>query len=184
MGNQQALAGQRVTAGLLNSLPADLAELTTGSVTNSTAETTIGTFSSGYPAGDALIVSAGYTFYVTGSWDSTGTPTIRFRLYIGTVTSTNRIYDTGTMTGSGTASGASYWIRAHLLITATGVSGTFDGGGDGTISNVTAGQPVGSTFTGQSIDTTSVHNILLTAQYSAASASNTARTNAGLMARL
>ncbi|HEY6278722.1 MAG TPA: hypothetical protein VIX86_20610 [Streptosporangiaceae bacterium] len=175
-----AYAGQRATAGQLGRVTA---LLTTGSVTNSSSETTIGTFSAGYPANDGA-VSGGYLFYVTGTFDTTGTPTLELRLYMASVAAGNRIWDSGALATGGTNTVQPFWIRAFLLVTATGSSGTFDAGGDAQGANWNAAAGVFSNFTASAIDTTATHDIVLTAKYSAASSSNTCRTTAGSALRM
>lgn len=180
----QAAAGTDITAALLNSLPFPLDTLAIGSVTNSTSETTIGTFAVGIPANDASF-NSGYRFKITGSWDSTATPTIQLRLYLGSLmTGTRRIFDSGSMTGSGAGTSKAFWLDAFLICTLGGGSGTMDCGGLMTIVNTSTGQPVSSAFTGQTFNTTFTQQLILTAQFGTASASNTARTLSGVMGRL
>src|SRR5215472_14124815 len=105
------LAGQDITAALLNSLPQPLDTLTTGSIANSVAETVIGTFPAGIPANDAA-TNNGYNFVVTGTADVTGTPTLRIRLRVGSAGGP-RIYDSGSLT-TGAGSAQPWWINCFL----------------------------------------------------------------------
>lgn len=177
------LAGQKVTAAALNALPADLASLTTGSVANSITETTIGTFSSGIAANDPA-VNGGYDAMITGTQDvAAATPTLRFRVYVGTAASSNRVFDSGVLTTSGTGTARPFWIRAFLIVTATGVTGTFDSGGLISAAGFSVSL-TSSNFTAGTIDTTAAHDVILTALWGTANAGNIARTTAGLLQRM
>ncbi len=175
------LAGSDITAAALNALPAPLDTLAIGSVTNSAAETTIGTFANGIPANDPGLNSA-YVFTVSGTCDVTATPTLRLRLYIASVTTAHRIFDSGVLTTSAGA-GQPWWLWARVIITGTGSSGTHDPGGIGAFAAVSAAA-ITSIFTAQTINTTIANQILLTAQWGTASASNTCRSTGGTMGRL
>src|SRR5215472_12490456 len=163
------LAGQDITAALLNSLPQPLDTLTTGSVTNSAAETVIGTFAAGIPANDE-VTNNGYNIVVTGTDDATSTPTIRIRIRLNSAGG-NRIYDSGSLTASaGTAQ--PWWINCFLMVTSTGSSGTFDSGGIGAYATIaTPTAPVASLFTAAAINTTVTNTLVVTAQWGTPSAS-------------
>jgi len=180
MGNA-VRAGQKIGAETLNDLPAHLADLSTGSVTNSTTETTIGTFSAAIPANDP-VVNSGYQLRVTGTTDTTGTPTLRLRAYIGSVAAGNLIYDSGAVATSGAATGRPWQLEAWFLITGTGSGGTADGGGWVNSAHI-ASSPLFDSQTGAAIDTTAAQDILITATWGTASASDTARTTAGAIIR-
>ena len=176
------LAGQDLTAATLNALPAPLDVLTTGSVTNTTTETTIGTFPNGIPAGDAS-ANSGYEFVVTGTYDSSGTPTLRIRLYVASIATGNRIYDSAAHTTAGTGTNQPWWVRGHLVVIGTGSGGTFDGGGvagiaDGTVNTIM------SLFAADAINTTVANPIIVTAAWGTASTSNICRTRGGTLGRL
>jgi hypothetical protein len=174
-------AGQRLTAAVLNGLPGDLVAFTTGNVTNSALETAIGTFSAAIGANDA-VVGGGYQFLVFGTTDTIATPTIRFRLYCGPVVSGNLIGDFGTQTTSAGATNKPWWLKVWMIVTATGSAGTFEAGGIADSSNVSGG-PFASSRTAVAINTTIANDVILTAQWGTASASNTARTLAGAAQR-
>ena len=180
MGNK-ILAGQEVIADALNDLPAHLADLTTGSVTNSVAETTIGTFSAAIAANDAT-TNSGYRLQVTGTTDTTATPTLRIRAYIGSIAAGNMIYDSTAKATSGAATGKPWYLSVTFLVTGTGTGGTASAGG-WLHSDHIAASPVTDAETGVAIDTTAAKDILVTATWGTASASNTARTSGGSIVR-
>jgi hypothetical protein len=175
-------AGQRVTPAVLEGA-SDLAGLTTGSVTNSTTETAIGTFTAGYPGGDGG-VNTGYTFYITGTFDTTGTPTITFNLYMASVAAGNQMFGSGALTTGGTNTSEPYWIVAFLVINGTGVSGTFDSGGWGQAANAASANMFQNNRAAKTIDTTTTHDVVFTAKWSASSSSNTCRTTGGQMSKM
>jgi hypothetical protein len=175
-------AGQRITPATLEAA-GDLAGLTTGSVTNTVTETTIGTFSSGYQGGDGSVNTV-YDFFLTGTFDTTSTPTLRLRLYVASAASGNRIWDSSATATGGTNTGQPFWIIAKLVITATGSTGTFDSGGISQGANWNSANLIASNFSGNAIDTTSTHDIILTALWGTASSSNTCRTTGGQMSKM
>jgi hypothetical protein len=171
-------AGQRITASVLNSLPVDLGALGTGSITNSVTETVIGTFSSAIPQNTA-VAGSGYSFLISGTTDTTGTPTIQWRLYVGGIVAAQLIFDSGVQTTNGTATSKAYTVRAFLIVTGTGSSGTFESFGLVNSAHVSGGANYNSR-TASTINTTVSNDVVLTAKWGTASSSNTARTLAGI----
>lgn len=183
MGVSPVSAGQRITAAMINGLPVTWSQLTTGSGgTSSTGEVVIGTFQSAMPANDPA-VGFGYMWRVVGTTNETGTPNITLRTRIDTAGGTAIVSHTAMtanqgnsrlfslegwmfFTAIGAGGAATADERVHEIITTTG-NGTF-----------------ASTFGTPSIDTTSAHSIVITAQFSASNAGNLASTLAGTLYKI
>lgn len=170
-------AGQRVTAGTLNALPGDIVTLTTGNTVNSSTEVTIGTFSACIPANDA-VVNGGYRWLIFGSTDTTGTPTIRFRFYVGSAAGANLIFDSGSGTTNGAATNKPWSILAWMMVITTGTTGTFEGFGLANSAHINA-SPLTNNNHASTINTTVSNDVIVTAQWGTANASNNCRTLAG-----
>lgn len=172
-------AGSRAVAAQGSALATFVSSLTTGSIASSTTETVIGTLN--VPAntvslGDILKLK------IFGSIDTTGTPTITFKLRF-----TNTSGGTILTMFSGTARTASnqpYYVDLDLMVTATGASANFEAAGhfidrittgtaatSGQVNNVNAG----------GFDSTASTNLVLTATWGTSSASNIARTLQGAL---
>ena len=176
------LAGQEVTADELNALGNRIATATTASAADTSAETVIATYV--IPANDpSLTLNGGYELHLWGEASCTGTPSLIIRARMGSVSGTNLGQFTNTCQDNG--SNMSFNVRMGMMITASGSSGTFDD----TIelisvlaSATTAWQ--GETTRGASIDTTGSVTIVITATWSAASASNVCTADIGSIDRI
>lgn len=177
MGIAQFAAGQKLTASQLNSLPVVVSYLSTGSVSNSAAETVIGTFT--IPAGDATF-PGGYQFFVHGTGSITGTPTLTVRMRL------NGIAGTLLVTGTGTATIPTniFQFQGWLGMEALGSPGSFGQQISVVLTYTgTASQAFG-VLDAVAMNTTVSNTLVITAQYSAASPSNTATTKFGALYRL
>jgi hypothetical protein len=187
MGAVPVTAGQRITAALLNALPVTLAPLVTGSVSNSAAETVIGTFT--IPANTITATGQGLQWRICGSADSNGTgpPTIGFQIRLGTAGTTAD----GLMLGSatyineraGSSTGLGWDLDGWLYFTGTGAAAPYVARMT-SIDQITSGaaaqhQFIVSTAGAKTADITSVLKLTVTATWSAASTANVARTLAG-----
>lgn len=158
-----------------------LAKIVTGSIANSVTETVIGTFNS-IPANDPI---AGSCYHVSarGTADFTTSPTVTIRVRLDSITGA-RQFDSGALTCAGTLTNRAWAVEARFMVTATGVSGSYETFGwynDGIRSS---NSQIGSNFTGQVIDTTSAHTVVVTATWGTASASNVCRSLAGTLERV
>jgi hypothetical protein len=183
------LAGQRITAALLNGLPTGIA-LATGSMANSATETVIGSFQ--IPANTITAVNSGFQYYIYGTADNvvTATPTIAFSTRLGTTgtTSDQGIAFGPTITCRATAqTGQGWWIEGWINFGVTGASGGVYQRADfyqaitaapNTMTPVLSGGLVSG---GGNINTTVANQLTVTAHWSAASASNIARSLAGAL---
>lgn len=173
-------AGQRITAAALNHLPVTL-PLTTGNVSNSVAETTIGTFT--IPGNDP-VVGGGYLFRCFGIVSDTLTPTFFTRVKL---TGPGGSLLAGSFGGTLRSSVANmrFDITLEMFFTAIGSTGSFD-----TVSTqrdtLTSASInfTGSAVPGLAVDTTNAIIIAVTAQFGTANAANTASTTSGVMNRL
>lgn len=158
-----------------------LSKLATGSIASTVTETVIGTFSL-IPANDPIV---GSTFHVSarGTADFTTSPTVTIRVKLDS-TSGQRQFDSGALTCNGTATNKAWALEARFMITATGAGGTYESFGWYNDSLRTANTQIGSNFTAQTIDTTSAHTVVVTAQWGTASASNVCRSLAGTLERV
>ncbi len=187
MGEALITAGQRITASMLNGLPVALANLATGSVTSTTTETVVGTLAAAIPAGDAA-VNSGYEIRVSGTADGAATsPTLTLALRLDTAAGAVLVTHSAVTYLAAGGTGRGFFIAATFHATAVGVSGKLFGVSQ-LLENVSktgnANVDSQNNQNNTTIDTTVAHNIVLTAKWSAASASNTARTLAGDIVRI
>jgi hypothetical protein len=176
MGLTSVLAGQDETAATANLLPPAASILATGTVSNSNAETIIGTFT--IPAGDASSASGGYWFYVHGTSTEAANPNLTLRTRLNSTAGT-------ILSSLGpsalTATPGTFDILLWLLFEGIGAAGTFGCVSQTTMTNVafiTGGAEA------VAINTTIANTLVITAQFSAAAAANTATTKAGVLYRL
>src|SRR5215469_12120266 len=109
MGTTPVSAGAPIKASDINNLPVIVNQLATGSLSNTTSETIIGTFT----VGAGTIVSPtglGLKFYVTGRVNCTGTPSFTLRMRLNGLAGTTLNSVVNTM--GNTAAGFQYegWI--------------------------------------------------------------------------
>lgn len=147
---------------------------------NNIVATTIATFT--VPANDAA-TGSWYQFNAFGTASSTGTPTITFRAKYG---ATGIATFTAITTASGLAGGG-WQVAGNIYIITNGATGTISTFVrlDTQINSSTtdATQTLLSDGTFGSIDTTSAQSLTITAQWSAASASNTVSATFGAITR-
>lgn len=184
MGLPPVLAGQRITANLLNGLPVTVAQLATSSFNNSGVEQVIGSFTA--PAGDVTAVGQGYQMRIFGSCDSAaGTALLTWKLRLNSLTGT--LVSTAIAVTPRTTTNAPFTVDAWLYFTAVGASGTVDVQGylnEGVTSGATVLHPILSAPNIGTIDTTSAATYVLTALWGTAATGNAVRTLAGGMNRI
>ncbi|NUP47561.1 MAG: hypothetical protein HOW97_09660 [Catenulispora sp.] len=156
--------------------------LTTATVANTATETVIGTFT--IPANDA---QAGGVYRATmyGTASSTGTPTITFKVRLGGVSGQILASFPAVTTASGVASGG-WLVETRLLCIVNGAAATWSASSalNQQIASLTAGtSSVALTNGTVTVDSTINEALVVTATWSAASASNTASSTAGLLYR-
>lgn len=172
------LAGQRLTSQLLSTTVSTLA---TGSVSNSTAETVIGTLT--IPAGNPS-VGTGYRFTVFGSVDDAGTPALSVSVRLGGVAGT-LIWNSGSLTCASGITGQWWFLDCVTYFTATGSGGTLQFGGTLAESyTTTSGASHVSGLTGVTVNTTAAMTLSITGKWGTLSPSNTVRTLGGSLLRL
>src|SRR5215469_8427771 len=132
MGINPVAAGQKLTATMINQLPVVISYLSTGSVSNSNAETVVGTFT--IPANDPTF-PGGYEWISHATCTMTASPTLTVRLRLGGVAGT--LLSSGTGTFSVTP--GIFQFQGWLLMEATGAGGSF--GGQSTVAVNFAGSP-------------------------------------------
>jgi len=156
--------------------------LTTATVANTASETVVGTFT--IPANDAQAGGV-YRMVMYGTASSTGTPTITFRVRLGGVAGT-ALATFGAITTSSGASNQAWQMSTNLFAIAPGSSGTYSAFSSlaQQIASPT-GLATSNTMTNGTVTANSTTNLTLvvTAQWSAASASNTVSSTAGLLSR-
>jgi hypothetical protein len=146
-------------------------------VTNTTTETSMFTGATA-SLGSTLTIQAGsvrvgtlFRLRIYCAFNTTGTPTIRFRLKLGGVT----IADSTAITSPNNAGGVAF-LDLFIPVTAIGAAGSVKGQMDGKLASSTGGAYTPVVFTGAigaiAIDFTADQLIDLTAQWSAASSSN------------
>jgi len=178
MGITAVAAGQRLTAAMINSLPVVVSYLSTGGVSNSVAETVIGTFT--IPASDPQF-PGGYRMNIFGTVTETGSPTVSIRVKLNTTGGTTLLSLTGATVSNATSF---FGITGFLGFSSVGVSGAF--GSDLKLNqNFNGSSVIGGGIAGAvAINTTGGSNlIIVTAQFGTANASNTATTTFGAMYR-
>lgn len=177
-------------SGLNGTIPLSaLAKTSTTTLSNSTTETVLHTFTI---AGSDASVGSVYSIRATGTMDwTTGSPTVTFRVRLGGVSGATIASCTVACTSSASTSGPAWNVEGDIVCITTGSSGTWRGsikalagiqsGGFGAAANpATAGAP--SSAVTQT--TTSTNDLVITAQWSAASASNTIRCDTGYASRI
>jgi hypothetical protein len=175
MGVAQFTAGQPLTALEVNQLPVIVSYLSVGSVTNTAAETVIGTFT--IPAGDPTF-PGGYFWKVHGTALEAGSPTCAIRMRFGSLVGTQMAIVTGVIT---TATSI-FDLEGFIGIESLGSGGTLGGMTTATMTGLSISQWQNEAL---AINTTISNNIVVTAQYvSGGSTSNTASTKFGAMYRL
>lgn len=168
------VAGQPIRASDLNNLPVVASVMALGSVTNSNAETVVGTFT--IAGGLITAVNQGIRWKALFSCGGTGSPNLTFRVRTGGLAGTLIA-----QIGPSAITSASAWVplEGWMLFSAVGTSGTFGG-----LSNLTqafaggspapaAGQ-VFDVYNAISWNTTIANTIVVTAQFSVANAANVA----------
>lgn len=178
----QIYAGEQVTADQINAMSRFVSVITCDSVTDTETETIVGTVT--IPATDAgLAVNGGYYLLWMGVVSCTGTPTLIIRVRMGSVTGANLQQYSNTCLSD--LSDATATLRMEMLITAAGSSGTFS-----CVSQLISGigaTPTASQFdagNALAINTTEAVTLVITAQWNAASTSNTATGTAGNLDRV
>lgn len=154
----------------------------TATAANSTAETVVATMT--IPASDASAGTA-YRYTAQGTASTTGTPTLTIRVRLGGVAGSVIAAFTAVTTSSA-ISGRGWRVDGTLHSVTTGASGTWSGAA--TLAhhlNNTVGQ-LQTELTDAAVtrDTTADQALVVTAQWSAASASNTTAAAAAHMLRL
>jgi len=177
MGITAVAAGQRLTAAMINSLPVVVSYLSTGSVSNSTAETVIGTFT--IPANDPQF-PGGYRMNIFGTVTEAASPTVSIRVKLNSTGGTTLLSLTGATVS---ATPAYFGITGFLGFSSIGSTATF--GSDLKINqNFNGSSVIGGGIAGAvAINTTNSNTIIVTAQFGTANASNTATTTFGAMYR-
>ena len=181
MGVSQVVAGQKITAALLNGLPAQVAALSTGSVSNTTAETVIGSFA--VPAGQVTATGNGLAFRIFGTADATGTPALALKMRFGTTGSTSDllIYTYLSITARA-GTGFGFALDGWFYFTTVGSSGVICGVSQQSqqISTATDSPPNWAFASNLStIDTTVAESLTVSATWGTASTSNVCRTLVG-----
>ena len=181
MGITQLAAGQKLTAATINQLPVVVSYLSTGSGgTSSTSEVQIGSFT--IPAGDPTF-PGGYQWVIHTVCTAAASPTLTVRLRLNSLA--------GTILGINDASNTQSFspgIVQHngwIQLEAIGSSGFF-GCYNSTyalLQSATTTTHVNQTD-GTAINTTVSNTILVTAQFGASNAGNSATTKSGALYRL
>ncbi|HET9382262.1 MAG TPA: hypothetical protein VFP69_15725 [Streptomyces sp.] len=155
---------------------------TVATAANTTAETVVGSWT--IPAGDAA-VGTGYRFALHGTASTTGTPTLTLRVRLGGATGAVIAAYTAVTTGSGISS-RGWRIEGALHCVTTGASGTWAGGAalSHHLTGTTGVAQHELTDAPVTRDTTVDQALVVTAQWSAAAAANTAAGTAGSLQRV
>ena len=177
-------------SGLNGSIPVSGAGKTsTTTVSNTTTETVLHAFTI---AGSDASSGSVYAIKATGTMDwTTGSPTVTFRVRMGGVSGAVIASCVITCTSSASTAAPAWTVEGDAVCVTTGSSGTWRGtikalaaiisGGFTAAANpATAGAP--SAAVTQS--TTSTNDLVITAQWSAASGSNTVRCDTGYAQRI
>lgn len=181
MGVSQVVAGQKITAALLNGLPAQVAALSTGSVSNTLAETVIGSFS--IPAGQVSATGNGLAFRIFGTADTTATPALQLKMHFGTAGSTSDLLIfTGLSITARTGTSMAWVLDGWFYFTTVGASGVICGVAlqSQQVSTATDSPPNWAfANTLSPVDTTVAESLTVSATWGTASTSNICRTLAG-----
>lgn len=152
-----------------------------GTAANTAAETVLASWS--IPAGDAA-ERAAYRFTAQGVASTTGTPTLTIRVRLGGASGAVVAAFTAVTTAAG-ISGRGWRVDGSLLPVALGASGTWAGGATLTHHLSSTAGAVQHELTDGAVtrDSTSSQALVVTAQWSAASASNSAAATVGQLTR-
>ncbi|NGO66818.1 right-handed parallel beta-helix repeat-containing protein [Streptomyces boncukensis] len=156
--------------------------ITTGTAANTTTETAVASLL--IPANDAL-PGTGYRFSVHGQASTTGTPTLTIRVRLGGATGTVLAAFSAVTTASGIA-GRGWSVSGVLHAVVPGSTGTWTANGQ-LVHRLasTTGQALQEVTDGTvTRDSTADQALVVTAQWSAASASNTAQVLAASLNRV
>jgi hypothetical protein len=156
---------------VLTNVPATLGGIVyvgneSAAVANTTTETTFSTGSYTIPA-DAMQTKTCIRVTAGGRHSSTGTPSVNFRLKLGT----NSVISVGPTNTLNNATNRAWRFEALMFITSTGASGVVKGNGHQTLNTGT--DAFAMRGNGVAVDTTIARDVALTVQWGAASASNT-----------
>jgi len=181
VGITQLAAGQKLTAATINQLPVVVSYLSTGSGgTSSTSEVQIGSFT--IPANDPTN-PGGYWWKIHTTCTAASSPTLTVRLRLNTLAGT--ILAVGDASNTVSLSNGIIQHDGWVGFEAIGSSGSF-----GSWCATYAFLQAATTTThvnqtdGTAINTTISNSILVTAQYGASNAGNTATTRFGSLYRL
>ncbi|MFJ9468319.1 right-handed parallel beta-helix repeat-containing protein [Streptomyces caniferus] len=154
---------------------------TLATVASTTAETVLATWT--IPANDAAAGTA-YRFTAQGTASTTGTPTLTIRVRLGGAAGAVIASFTAVTTSSG-ISGRGWRVDGALLSVAPGSSGAWAGGASLSHHLASTTGAVQNELTDAAVtrDSTADQQLVVTAQWSASSASNTATTTAGSFTR-
>lgn len=156
--------------------------LTTATVANTVTETVVGTFT--IPAADAQAGGV-YRGTVYGTASTTGTPTLTFKVRLGGVAGQVLATFPAITTASGLVTGG--WLaEVRLMCLTNGASATWAASAslNHQIASLTAGASSPALTNGTvTVDSTVAETLVITATWSAASASNTVSSTAGLLYR-
>ncbi len=183
MGVTAVAAGQKITAALLNSLPVSI-PLVTGSVASSAAETVIGTFT--IPANDpAAVAGSGFRFAVYGTADDTATPTLTLRLRFNTTGGTQIFSSIAALTCRATVTNMPWFYDGWIDFSSggAGASCATQGQLNETLVSTTPANHANA-HGPDTVDVTVQWSLVVTAQWSASSASNICRTLSGSLIRM
>lgn len=175
-------AGQKITAANLNAM--ETAQLMTPSssttVANTASESALATVT--IPANSATVGQV-YRMRAWGTFGVTGTPTLSFHARLGGVGGTS-IGSTGAQTIQSGVTARTWFTELHIAPLTTGSTATWFANYHHKMAGVLAGSPPFVNDTGEittildgtqteTRDSTIANDLVLTAQWSAASASNT-----------
>lgn len=149
------------------------AQTASATVANTTTETTLASTGEGSLTLPANFLRPGRTVRVraSGFASDTGTPTLRFRVKLGSTT----IGDTGAIALTGTVSNEGFVVDYELTCRTAGASGTVIGQGFSHVDNSTNTGLLESlpSTAAVTVNTTTAQAVSVTAQWGTASSSNT-----------
>ena len=182
MGLAPVFAFTDLSAANINQLPVVVSTLALGSVSNSNAETIIGTFT--IPAGTITAVNQGFMWMVAGTCGGTASPNLTLQIRVNNLA--------GTIIGKAGANAVSvsngWWILdGWMLFNQVGTSGTFSNIDNNSQNFSGALVPVANgtqATTGTAFNTTISNSLVVTALFSVANASNVAATTVGNLYQL
>ncbi|MGW2708083.1 right-handed parallel beta-helix repeat-containing protein [Streptomyces sp. NPDC001356] len=155
---------------------------TLATAANTTAETVVASWT--IPAGDA-IPNVGYSFLAQGVASTTGTPTLTIRVRLGGVAGAVIAQYTAVTTASAIAN-RGWRVEGSVHCLSAGASATWAGGATlyHHLASATGAAQYELTDAAVTRDSTVDQTLVVTAQWSVASASNTASASAGRLQRL